>query len=105
MATTDEEGMVGRAGRGLRRVLIGLAALVALVVLYYVGGVLWVQKIDDDPTFGATTIVPESGSRAVAVAADLIDREVNQHRWVANDPFFQPGYLLDNMPAYQTGMV
>ena len=46
-----------------------------------------------------------SASRAVAVAADLIDREVNQNRWVANDPFFQPGYLLDNMPAYQTGIV
>ena len=44
-------------------------------------------------------------SRAVAVAADLVDREVNLNRWVANDPFFQPGYLLDNMPAYQTGIV
>ena len=37
--------------------------------------------------------------------ADMIDREVNQNRWVANDPFFLPGYLLDNMPAYQTGML
>ena len=76
-----------------------------LVLLYYVGGAIWVHKIDDDPSFGAETVVPESASRAVAVAADLIDREVNQNRWVANDPFFQPGYLLDNMPAYQTGIV
>ena len=105
MAVTDEAGMVGRAGRGLRRVLIGLALLIGLVALYYVGGAIWVQSIDDDPTFDAVAVVPESGSRAVAVVADLLDREVNQHRWVANDPFFQPGYLLDNMPAYQTGMV
>ena len=65
---------------------------------------IWVHEIDDDPAFDAEVVVPENASRAVAVAADLIDREVNQHRWVANDPFFQPGYLLDNMPAYQTGI-
>ncbi|MFZ1427345.1 MAG: DUF2333 family protein [Geminicoccaceae bacterium] len=105
MAATDEDGIVERTGRGLRRVLIGLGVLVGLVVLYYVGGAIWVHRIDDDPTFDAEVIVPESASRAVAVAADLLDREVNQHRWVANDPFFQPGYVLDNMPAYQTGMV
>ena len=49
--------------------------------------------------------VPDNASRTVAVLADLIDREVNQNRWVANDPSFQPGYLLDNMPAYQIGMM
>lgn len=105
MAATDEDGIVERTGRGLRRVLIALGALVGLVALYYVGGAIWVHRIDDDPTFDAEVVVPESASRAVAVAADLLDREVNQHRWVANDPFFQPGYVLDNMPSYQTGMV
>ncbi len=105
MAATDELGIVDRTGRGARRVLIGVAAVMGLVVLYYVGGALWVHRIDDDPTFDAEVIVPDSASRAVAVVADLVDREVNQHRWVANDPFFQPGYVLDNMPAYQTGMI
>lgn len=105
MAATGDDGIVERTGRGLRRVLIGLGAVVGLVVLYYVGGAIWVHRIDDDPTFDAEVVVPESASRAVAVAADLLDREVNQHRWVANDPFFQPGYVLDNMPAYQIGMV
>lgn len=105
MAATDDDGIVERTGRGLRRVLIGLGAVVGLVVLYYVGGAIWVHRIDDDPTFDAEVVVPESASRAVAVAADLLDREVNQHRWVANDPFFQPGYVLDNMPSYQIGMV
>ena len=103
MATTDVP--LERPGRWLRRALIALATIVLLVVLYYVGGAIWVHKIDDDPTFAAEMVVPDSASRAVAVAADLIDREVNQNRWVANDPFFQPGYLLDNMPAYQTGIV
>jgi hypothetical protein len=104
MATTDGV-IIERPTNWLRRILIAFGGLLLLVVLYYLGGVIWVHKIDDDPTFGAETVVPESASRAVAVAADMIDREVNQNRWVANDPFFQPGYLLDNMPAYQTGMV
>jgi hypothetical protein len=39
------------------------------------------------------------------VAADLIDREINTHRWVANDPFFMPGSLLDNMPSFQQGII
>ena len=76
-----------------------------LAALYFVGGAIWVHEIDADPTFDAEVVVPNGASRAVAVAADLVDREVNQNRWVANDPFFQPGYLLDNMPAYQTGIV
>lgn len=105
MAATGDDGIVERTGRGLRRVLIGLGAVVGLIVLYYVSGAIWVHRIDDDPTFDAEVVVPESASRAVAVAADLLDCEVNQHRWVANDPFFQPGYVLDNMPAYQIGMV
>jgi hypothetical protein len=41
----------------------------------------------------------------VAVAADLIDREINTHRWVANDPFFMPGSLLDNTPNFQQGII
>ncbi|MFL5336760.1 MAG: DUF2333 family protein [Geminicoccaceae bacterium] len=104
MATTDGV-IIERPISWLRRILIAFGGLLLLVVLYYLGGVIWVHKIDDDPTFGAETVVPDSASRAVALAADMIDREVNQNRWVANDPFFQPGYLLDNMPAYQTGMV
>ena len=103
---TDGRGGYGWTGRSGTAASPDRACRIGgLVALYYVGGAIWVQKIDDDPTFDAVAVVPESGSRAVAVAADLLDREVNQHRWVPNDPFFQPGYLLDNMPAYQTGMV
>ena len=105
MATTTDDMVPERSGSWLRRVLIGLGVLVVLAALYFVGGAIWVHEIDADPTFDAEVVVPNGASRAVAVAADLVDREVNVNRWVANDPFFQPGYLLDNMPAYQTGIV
>ena len=105
MATTADDMVPERSGSWLRRVLIGLGVLVVLAALYFVGGAIWVHEIDADPTFDAEVVVANGASRAVAVAADLVDREVNQNRWVANDPFFQPGYLLDNMPAYQTGIV
>jgi hypothetical protein len=76
-----------------------------LGVVYYVGGAIWLHEIDDDPAYDAELVVPQNASRTVAVVADLVDREVNQNRWVGNDPVFLPGYLLDNMPAYQGGIV
>lgn len=90
-------------GRGWARI-----ALVVLVVLllYYPLGMAWVHEIDDDLSFRppADDSVP-GGSKAVAMSAALIDREVNQHRWVANDPFFLPGSMLDNMPNFQQGIL
>jgi hypothetical protein len=107
MATIEDDLLTEteRPRRGLRRVGIALGVLLAAVLLYYVGGALWVHRIDDDPDFAANLAVPEASSRAVAVAAALIDREVNEYRWVANDPAFLPGYILDNMPAYQNGIM
>ena len=95
----------GRTSRILRRVKIGGLGLLVVLVVYYVGGMIWLHRIDDDPNFGLGSSAPEGGSRSVAVAADLIDREINTHRWVANDPWFMPGSLLDNMPNYQMGIV
>ena len=88
-----------------RRLWLWPLLLICLLVVYYVGGMLWLHTIDDDPDFGLQSSAPEGGSHAVAVAADLIDREINIHRWVANDPFFLPGSLLDNMPDFQQGIV
>lgn len=95
----------GTAGWSWRRLRIGALALLGLLVVYYGGGMIWLHEIDDDPDFALASSAPEGGSGAVAVAADLIDREINTHRWVANDPFFLPGSVLDNMPAYQQGIV
>jgi hypothetical protein len=63
------------------------------------------HRIDDDPGFALETSAPEGGSRSVALTADLIDREINTNRWVANDPFFMPGSMLDNMPNFQQGII
>jgi hypothetical protein len=65
---------------------------------------LIVHKIDDNPDFDAPAS-PEGASRAVALAAALIDREVGEYGWPSNDPFFMPGWALDNMPNYQQGIV
>ena len=88
-----------------RRPWLWPLVLVGLVIAYYLVGMLWLHEVDDDPEFALESSAPEGGSQAVAVAADLIDREINTHRWVANDPFFMPGSMLDNMPAYQQGII
>ena len=75
-----------------------------LLVCYYGFGMIIVHKIDDDPDFKSDS-TPVGGSNAVSVVAALIDREVNTNSWVANDPFFMPGYVLDNMPNYQQGII
>jgi hypothetical protein len=96
---------IGAVGRSWRRFKISGLVLLGLLVLYYGGGMLWLHAIDGDPDFALVGSAPEGGSAAVAVAADLIDREINTHRWVANDPFFMPGSLLDNMPNFQQGII
>ena len=80
--------------------------LVGLLILYYPIGMLWWHTINDDLSFdiSAESLLPGQ-SRAVAVAAALIDREVNKSGWVANNPFFTPSAMLDNMPAYQQGII
>jgi len=88
-----------------RRLWLWPLLLLGLLIVYYLGGMLWLHEIDDDPEFALESSAPEGASQAVAVADDLIDREINTHRWVANDPFFMPGSVLDNMPAYQQGIV
>ena len=105
--TSSEQDLIAepRGGGLLRRVLAGLGILMVAVLVYFIGGALWIHEIDDDPDFGAQVTVPTNASVAVAVVADLVTREVDVNRWVANDPPFQPGYLLDNMPNYQTGIM
>ncbi len=92
------------AGGVAKRAVIAIAII---VLLYYPIGMLMVNNVDDDPNFTPTGIdaAKPNSSQAVAMMAALIDREVNDHSWVANDPFFQPGVMLDNMPNFQTGIM
>jgi hypothetical protein len=96
----EREGR-SRARRWLPRIAIGI---VLLLLVYYLGGAWWIHTIDDDPNF-APPETTAGGSYAVDMAAALIHREVDVHGWPANDPFFLPGSILDNMPNYQTGMI
>jgi hypothetical protein len=99
----DTPKLPGAGRRWLKRSKwIALAVLVVLV-LYYPVGMIVVHKINDDPNFAAAD-VPQGGSKAVALAAALIQREVIDTPWPANDPFFFPGYALDNMPNFQHGI-
>jgi hypothetical protein len=92
----------GRLGGRLLGILGGL--LLLFLLLYYPIGMLMVHRVDDDPDF-AVPDVPPGASHAVALAAGLIDREVEEHGWPGNDPFFLPGWALDNMPNYQQGII
>ncbi|MGH6931096.1 MAG: DUF2333 family protein [Dongiaceae bacterium] len=100
-----ERRPLGGERRGRRRPILWFLGLLAVfLALYYPVGALMVHQIDDDPSF-APPEVPPGASRAVAMAAALIDREVGQHAWPGNDPWFFPGYILDNMPNYQQGII
>ena len=88
------------SGKILKRILIGFGVL---LLLYYPAGMLMIHTVNDDPDFGAQN--PTRGSNAVAVSIALIEREVEQNGWVSNDPFFKPGYFLDNMSNFQTGII
>jgi len=95
----------GTGSGGARSVLRwAFWAIVLVVVLYYPIGALVIEVIDDDPQFAPRSIVPGE-SRAVAIAADLVDREVNVHTWTPMQPFFMPSGLLDNMPNFQRGVM
>lgn len=101
----SEQVAAAPRGFSLRRVGIAVVVLVALVATYLVGGMAWMHRIDDDVAFGAELSVPAGASRAVAVTAELIDREVNRNPWLANDPAVLPGHYLDNAPNFQTGII
>jgi hypothetical protein len=92
-------------GRGLwqRTARVGLI-LLNLVGLYFLIGMIQMRQIDNDPGFSATQVT-EGGLRSVDIAAALIEREVTTNEWVMNSPPFSPGVLLDNMAAFQDGIM
>ena len=92
---------------GKRSVRWGVIAIVVLLLIYYPLGMLWIHTVDDDFSFRpeGRDAAPVGGSQAVAMSAGLINREISTHRWTANDPFFVPSALLDNMPNFQQGLI
>ncbi len=102
-APTDDPLAPSRTRKWLHRAKWAGLVLLAVIILYYPVGMIIVHRIDDDPSFTAPT-PPQGGSQAVALAAALIQREVGGTSWPANDPFFMPGWALDNMPNFQIGI-
>lgn len=84
-----------------RRGLIGFAGF---LVVYFgiIGSVM--TRMDANPDFMPPAAV-EGGSHAMNMAIALVDREVNQHGWLPNDPWFMPGGLRDNAPNFQLGII
>ncbi len=99
-----DEGGAFLSSPGLMRPLSRLAALGVLLalLLYYPVGAWRADVIDDDLAF--TAAAQPAQSRALAVAAALLHREVDQHGWIPSQPFFMPSALLSAMPNYQLGM-
>ncbi|WP_262692359.1 DUF2333 family protein [Kordiimonas aestuarii] len=108
--------MIGRGLRALWRYFTGwlvtisgstwrkvAVALPLVFVLYILIGMPIVHRVDD--TLNLPTTTPAGGSRVVADIGYLVKRETVDHGWTANDPFFQPGWWLDNTPNYQKGMM
>ena len=89
-----------------RLAALGLGGIVLFIALvYYPVGAIWLHNIDDSETIDVTPYHAEGESHAVSAAIALLDREVNQHRWVSSDPIIVPGALLVRMPAFQRGIV
>ena len=75
-----------------------------VIILCYGIGAWSVHCIDANPDFAGAPTTPRQ-SRAVATVAGLILREVDVDSWTPNDPFFQPGWVLTDMPRYQEGII
>ncbi|MGB0920029.1 MAG: DUF2333 family protein [Alphaproteobacteria bacterium] len=89
---------------GLIKKAIG--AVLVLALIYYPAGFLLFHTIDDDLGFAENAKATEPGrSHAVAIVANVLEREVKGNGWVANDPWFYPTAFMDNMPNYQQGMI
>lgn len=74
-----------------------------LIIVYYVLGSWATHNIDKRTDF--SYIKTTNGLAVIDASAGLIKREVDDHMWTANLPFIFPGYVLDNMPQFQTGIL
>ncbi len=100
MAYLDQSSQISSR----KKWLLAPLTLLVLLVVYFVGGMIYFHNIDDDPDFGRSLVVPTGASHTVAVTAALIEREVDINNWVSNDPLIFPSAWLDNMPNFQQGM-
>ena len=95
---------VGSRSRwSVRRAIRWLIAIPALIVLYYAVGTWAYYRVGDDQAFEPPQPTA-GGSRAVDMAAALIEREAVAHAWQPPDPYFWPNGLLIHPAAFQRGL-
>lgn len=78
-------------------------ALPLLFVAYIVIGMIWVNRIDDGLDVRPSRA--NAGASTVSVMIALVKRETDTNNWTPNDPFFLPGWWLDNTPNFQKGIM
>ena len=82
---------------------IVLIILFCIVFLYYPLGGLAINEIDTSNDFQPKT--SDGRLASVDTMSHLINREVHHKLWTPNLPFLFPSYFLDNMPAFQLGIM
>ena len=80
-----------------------LIILFCIVFLYYPIGGLIINDIDTSSDFHPQT--SDGRLASVDTMSHLINREVHHKLWTPNLPFLFPSYILDNMPAFQQGIM
>lgn len=80
-----------------------LVFLPIFLILYYVVGSAVSEKIDKNTNFEIKNV--DKGYAYVQASADLIRREIDEHLFTPNLPFVFPAWALDNMPAFQKGII
>lgn len=78
-------------------------ALPLLFVAYILIGMIWVNRIDDGLDVRSSRA--NAGASTVSVMVALVKRETDTNNWTPNDPFFLPGWWLDNTPNFQKGIM
>ena len=73
-------------------------------LLYYPVGAILSEHIDTDTQVEIKKNTAEESDLVNAVAY-IINKETNDHMWTPNMPIIFPGYILDNMPEFQTGEI
>lgn len=77
--------------------------LPVFLLVYYVAGSWATHNIDKSVISGITR--PDKGLATAETIQNLLRREVDDNMWTPNLPIIFPGYILDNMPQYQSGIL
>lgn len=88
------------SGSTWRKVALGLPLA---FVLYILIGMPIAHRIDD--SMDSAPRAQPGAAQVVTTLAYLVHREAVDNNWTPNDPFFLPGWWIDNTPHYQEGIM